>query len=211
MKTPDLIHQLAKDLRPAPAWFWLKRFIIFLTGTFLVSALALWLLPFRFDLAWRMTDPLFRGETVLWLASTFLAAALVYESAVPGRWRAGKQMTALFVLGFLLFVLLYRLSASGVWTEFVYEFRWERGWCGPLMVAAGLLHGGLLFALARQGLPTRPRTTAFWAAISGGSLGAFLMQFVCWRENSLHVFVWHFSAIALLVAAAILVRRLLRD
>lgn len=201
MKTPDLIQKLSADLRPSPAGFLAKRAAACLAGTLAFTALALWLLPIRPDLPSRLARPFFWAETVLWLAATGLGAWMVYESAVPGRWRPARQAPALTALGLLTAALLARLSGSGLGAEFAGEFNPARGDCGPLILAIAAAESALLFWLARQGASTRPRATAAWAAASAGCLGAFVMQFVCFRDNTLHIFMWHFTAIALVVVA----------
>lgn len=201
MKTPDLIEKLTGELRPAPAGFLAKRAAAFAAGTAAVAVLALALLPLRPDLAGRAHDPMFLCETALWLAASLLSAWLVYESAVPGLWRASRQGPALAVLALMTAVLLGRMFGGSLEAELLREFHWHRGTCGPLILAAGALQSALLFMLARQGAPTRPRVTAFWAAVAAGCLGAFLMQLICYRENALHILVWHFSAIGLVIAA----------
>jgi hypothetical protein len=202
MKTPDLIRKLSEDLRPAPAGFLLKRAAAYAAGTLAVAALALAVLPIRPDLAGRTGAAFYWVETVLWAAVTLLAAWQTFETAVPGLWRPARQAPALAALGLLTAALLARLSGAGLGAELLGEFDAKRGDCGWLILAIAGAESPLLFWLARQGAPTRPRATAAWAAVSAGCLGALVMQFVCYRDNSLHVFVWHFTAVALAVGAA---------
>lgn len=209
MKTDDLIEKLSQEPpRPRPALgLWLAGASL---GALAALAAVLFLLPvsaFRADLALQAGRLRFWGESFLWLSTSAAAFALMYRLSLPGAWRRRDLWWGLAPAGFLVLVLLCRGEAKGAAADWGREMDWYRGFCGPVILFVGIVQAGLLAWIVRQAAPTRLAAAGFWVAFGAGTLGSFLMQFVCHKENFAHVVFWHLGPVLILAAGGLLLGR----
>ncbi|HNF59717.1 MAG TPA: NrsF family protein [Elusimicrobiota bacterium] len=203
MNTDELIRSIAGNLVPASR---VQRWAlsVWIAGTGAVAILAFWILPFRADLHTRFFSLAYDAETLLCLLAFVLSTAVAYRSVLPGaltrREVAGAWVPPLVLLG----LALVRFSPEAARAEWVGEMSLYRGRCGFVILVIGALESGLLLFLARRGAPTRLGLTSAWIAIAAGSLGLFVTQFfVCAYENALHLLLWHFIPVFLLMTVTL--------
>lgn len=203
MKTDELIASLSTGLAPAGR---VQRWAlsVWIAGTGAVAILAFWILPFRADLNTRFFSPSFAAETLLSFLAFGLSTAVAYRSVLPGSLSRREVLGAWVPPLVLLALALVRLSPAAAAAEWAGEMSLYRGRCGFVIFTIGALESGLLLFLARRGAPTRLALTSAWIAIAAGSLGLFVTQFfVCAYENALHLLLWHFVPVFLLMAVVL--------
>ena len=168
-------------------------------------------LPIRADLNTQFSDHHFWIETLLWLATAISAAIAVYRNAMPGRPEgvAGGLAAGLSIL--VTGSLLLRGNYAGFSQEFQSELAFDRGICGPLIVAFAALEALALYVWIRKAAPTRLSATGAWIALSSASLGAFALQFICAHDSMPHLLIWHLLPVTVLALIGFSFgRRLLR-
>lgn len=212
MKTNDLIHNLASELKePSGVGFYTVSFMTWAATSLALLALAFSILSFRHDLIYRLSSGLFQTETTLYLALFFISAFIAYRSSIPTLLRPQEQRVGWGVLALSMGVLISQVSFIGLKTEFLGEMNFYRGRCGPIILAIGVLDALLIMALARRAAPVNPSLTGAWIALSAGALGLFSMQFVCAHGNFLHMVIWHAVPVAMLAGGgAVFGKRLLK-
>lgn len=213
MRTSDLIEKLAashKPVRPSesPTAFVAK----WLGACLLMCALAWLVLPVRSDLAQGWTRFQFISDSVLWLSLSLIATAAAYLSFFPGR--KTRNLARIEAVVFLLFTALIAsrlFGASSALAELEQELDPRRGWCGPLIFVIGSAVSVFLFLKARTLAPVQQRLSTAWIMMASGCMGSFAVHFVCAHENALHVYMWHFTPIVLLVmVGSFFISRVLR-
>lgn len=209
MKTDDLIKRLAAEppARKTPWGLWLAGAALGAPAAMTLVVLLLPMNPLRPDLPFRVLQPRFLGETLLWLAMASATFALVYRLSIPGLWRRRDALWALVPAVLLAAALLFRPEPKGAGADWMRELDWYRGLCGPMILWAGIVQAVLLAWVVRKAAPTRLAVAGFWIAFGSGAFGSFLMQFVCTKENFAHVVLWHAAPLAVLAAAGVLLGR----
>jgi hypothetical protein len=205
VKTDDLIKNLSENLPASQKrGFAQKLFIAWLLLTGAVVFMVFFLMPVRADLAVRSQSLFYCSETLIFFL-TFLAAAYVaYRSVIPGLMTPRDQKWGLlFLIAATVFVAAH-MSIASLSSEFLGEMNFYRGRCGPILFIIGALEGALCFALATRTAPTKPRLTAFWIAISAGTLALFFLQFICDHENFLHLLLWHLTPVFVLAGVSVI-------
>jgi hypothetical protein len=211
MKTDDLIGQLSTDLQAAKKHYYAASFLMWLAGTLGILTLTFHFLPFRPDLAERLSSPFFVTTTVLCFVIFCMSVFVSYRSAIPGLLQTRDHLIGIVLLIITAGVLLSQLSSLPLQSEFLGEMDWYRGRCGPIMLIIGTLDTALLMVLARRAAPVRPIFTGVWIALAAGAMGLFVMQFICTYENFLHVLLWHMLPVGILITVGALSgRKLLR-
>lgn len=213
MKTDELIQKLsAEPPRPRPPLgLWLAGASLGAVAALAAVLFFLPVSPFRADLALQAGRPRFWGESFLWLSTSVAAFSLMYRLSLPGVWRRRDIAWGLFPAALLILALFCRGEAKGIAADWGRELDWYRGFCGPVILFVGILQAGLLAWVVRKAAPTRLAAAGFWIAFGAGSLGSFLMQFVCHKENFAHVVFWHLSPVLVLaLGGALLGRKVLK-
>ncbi len=212
MKTDDLIKDLSSHLTPSPEGRALRTILVlWMLGSLFVLGLSLFILPIRFDLNDRILSFFFQSETTAIFIVFLTAAFVTYRSSLPGQLQRRDKVLGGIALSVFILMLLSKMSIHTVSAELFNELYMYRGWCGPTILGVALLEAVLVFTVARLGASTHPAVTAAWGSLSAGALGLFAMQFICFRENFMHVVVWHFTPVAILLVSGVYFgRRLLK-
>jgi hypothetical protein len=200
-KISHLIQNLSQDLsRPSETRGWTGRFWISWILCFVLVGMATWYTtyrwPYRAYLPTDLTQPMFWVESVFWILASIAAAICAYQSSFP-IWP--KYQTKIFTGGLIAALILYTLTKGGD-GSFSSELGLERGGCGIFIFLFGAISAGWMVTVIRKAAPTRLAEAGAWSAASAGCIGATFMHLVCPHENFVHLLLWHFSPVILLVA-----------
>ncbi len=223
-RTDELIEFLAKDSAATTEDATLRRrglgFMAYIRfwviGAATVLALSYWLLPRRSDLLERTSSLDFGVLFLLWSAASLFPALKVYSLAFPDAELTSPILRKLANYAGLPLVLLALFTLSHFDTndlafQMFRESSYLNGGCGMVILVAGTIHLGFLFAWIRRGATASPMRAGAWAAVSTASFTSFVVQFACANENPIHVLLWHFTPLLILTGlAAISAKRLLR-
>jgi len=197
--TDELVHALAKDLTPVrrlPGAE--RRALVFCAFGLALVGLALAVHGLRPDWQRKLADPEFLREQVA-LAAVFAAAAwAAHRVVVPGRGSFAVKALPLAGLGVWLALVASRHAGFG-------ELGPPGVKCVARMVALAFVPLLALVLALRRAAPLEPGRTLALAAWSASALGMFATQFLCPRDGTLHVLVWHGGPVVLagLVALAL--------
>lgn len=203
-RTRELVRRLSEEARPMRVVPSLGRFMaVWAIACTLFFAPALWLAPTRWDMGYRVAEPVFWVETGLWVLAAAACAAAVYRGSIPGMVatvaaRRRERLWTGLPIAAAIGIWASRLGSDHWLRECSDEMSLWRGRCGFIIFALGLAVGTLYFRWARRAAPVHPASTGVWAALSAGSLGAFSMQLICAHDNGLHLWIWHVVPMALL-------------
>lgn len=212
MKTDELIEKLAHGKLQVAAPMSDRAFVVaFSAILFLFTGLSLFLLPIRPDLNLQLQHGYFYSETLVWLGLFVVAGVTAYRSGLPSVPLEPFQRIFFGLFALLSIGLAARAFLWPAPDTFVDELELFRGRCGGLILSYGLVAGFAFMIWLRTKAPVRPRSTALWVGLATTTWGSFVMQFVCYQENPVHVVLWHFLPIAALSAGlAYFGRRLVR-
>jgi hypothetical protein len=151
MKTEQFVKNLTNELKPGDdGHFYLKAFLIWAGGTLALLAVSFWFFPMRIDLASRMHDVFFEGETWLCFALFLMATFVAYHTAIPGLLGQRERIWAWALIGVLTYVLLAQMSTSDLLNEFKGELDFYRGRCGLFIFILGVLETAFVFVLVKR-------------------------------------------------------------
>lgn len=206
MKTDDFIKNLSEALpgtqKPR---FYRALFFGWAVITLGVLGLSYYLLPTRPDFAVRSHATFFHMETAFFFLTFLVTSYVAYRSSIPGLLTQRDLLIGLiFIMAAAGFVAL-RFSNTALPAEFLGEMDWYRGRCGPVLFIVGMIQAVFCFALARLTAPTRPVLAATWLGLSTGAIGLFVVQFICEKENFLHLAIWHLTPVVLLAGVSAIV------
>lgn len=208
MKTNDLIKQLSGNLAPTPKnSSWPVSFLAWFMAPAIVLFAAFYFLPLRADLGSRSLSILFQAQTVLCIAMFVAALLVARRSAIPGALSSRDEKIGWAILAVMAVVLASQVSLTDLRAEFWGEMDFYRGRCGPILLIIGTLDAALAAFVARKAASTRPGLTGVWIALSAAALGLIVTQFICDHENFLHVVIWHFTPVAILVGVGVALGR----
>ena len=146
-----------------------------------------------------------------WAVAAFLCAHFAFRSSLPDSTREAGRFLGLGL--FLVFLGLVSgvQSASSWGAEAWGELSFFRGRCGLIIFATGLLSGAGLIVLLRRAASTRALATGAWTGAATGLFAASAMQWVCEKENSLHLLLWHVFPVFILAGlGSLAANRILR-
>lgn len=202
----DLISQLAADHRPFRSIDTLRSLslrYVFVTGLILFLSVAI--LPLRSDISFMKAQWYFYVENILWLALLISGFRASYKSSLPEE-RKESYAQFYFLTSALIFLSSFHHSSPGLQTE----LELIRGGCGLIISLLSVMAGTYFFIWARHAAPARPWRTGVLAALTSSALGCLIMQFVCAWDTSLHLILWHFIPVFILILAGqFLARKLL--
>ncbi len=210
-KTNDLISHLGNDLRTKGKERPFEPFLAWIVGTAACLIILFFIIRIRPDFTEHYTSSLFQIETALYFLAFMAGAVISYRSSIP----LLLQKRDLYIGGALftaaVALLLSKMPLSGWESELQGELNFYRGRCGPMILGIALVESTLLMLLARRAAPIRPVLTGTWIALTAGTMGLFLMQFVCEHENFLHLILWHAAPVlGLSWVGAVSAKRLLK-
>jgi hypothetical protein len=201
MRTDDLIHELAGDVKPVGLGAVAGRLALGLGGGALVSTLVMltWIGP-RPDLAQAL------GTSMFWVKFGYAAAAgLILAIATSRLARPGARLGGLAVAIALPFVAMgamgamrLALAAREAWHALLmgdssHDCPWR------IFVIGLPLLAGALWAV--RGLaPTRLTLAGFLAGGTAGALGALIYGFHCPETAAPFVAIWYTLGMALVAA-----------
>ncbi|HZR07778.1 MAG TPA: DUF1109 domain-containing protein [Myxococcales bacterium] len=206
MRTDDLIRSLAADLRRVqPLRAVEQRTMLWAAFSLLSVLLGTLARGTRPDLASKLRDPVYLVETALLLATFLLAGRSAFQLSVPGAERSARGRV-LSIVGFLLWGAVVASDASAPSPPSL-----NGASCIPTILGLALVPGLTVLLLLRKAAPLRPGWTAGVALLSAASLAVLASVLVCAREDRLHLLLWHFAPVVLVVVIGSgLGRRLLR-
>ena len=191
MTTDELVHALAKDLTPVrrlPSAEW--RTLGFCVFGLALVGLALAVHGLRPDWQRKLADPEFLREEVALVAVFAAAAWAAQRMAVPGRGHFAVQALPLVGLGVWLALVASRHAGFG-------DLGPPGIKCAARMAALAFVPLLALVLALRRAAPLEPGRALALAAWSASALGMFATQFLCPRDGTLHVLVWHGSPVVL--------------
>lgn len=197
MRTDELVQRLAADLKPVRrlrgvGW----RTLLWAVFALSCVAIGVWALGARADLPWKVRDPFYLLKNALLLSIFAASARSAFLLSVPGAERS-VAARALPMAGLLLWVCL---NAAGASTEPLPLA--SPGFPCVLRMAALALPPAVAILLAlRRAAPLSPGWTGWFALLSAASLAMLGTQFVCAKDDPLHLFLWHFGPV---LAAALI-------
>jgi hypothetical protein len=194
MKTDELIRALAADTTQArPLW---ETLLAGLVPALLLGALALWLvMGFRMDLVAALETPVSLMRMVLSGAIALFSLAMVLRLAHP----QGVALVRFWPVAAVMLV------AAGLWIwawlqtpagGHAMAIRGKTMWfCLTTIPLLSILPVAAIFAMLRQGAPTRPRFAGAVAGLAGGGLAATVYALHCTEDNPLFFVTWYGLAI----------------
>jgi hypothetical protein len=209
----DPIRDLAQTLKPFQS---MDSFKTFIGKWFFYSAMIVLIghkiLPVREDFSLKYTNLSFEIENGLWLLISILSAVIFYFSVFPEKEESKAiKIPTYFALASLFLVVFSRMDFQHPINEFHTEMDLWRGGCGFIILIIASIQSFFLILWARKSAPNNVYITGFWAALSCSAVGCLLMQFVCARDSSAHLFLWHFVPVTLIsFGGGTLARKILR-
>jgi len=197
MNTDDLVHNLARGLRPAPP---LARPGARAGTWFAAAALYVTLLAIGMGFLNGHAD---RAGAAFWvtqlaaIATSLLASVAAFASVVPGF--ASRSRGLAVVAAALWFATLAVAStADGNWPAIsAARHEW---WCVGFIVAGGAPLLVVLTRLLRRGAPLKPATTAGFAALSVAALANVGACISLPHADNALTLAWHGGAIGVCTA-----------
>lgn len=214
-RTQELIRQLASDLSRStvtirfPFKFWMSfTFLACVTGLSTAYIAQNWPqdahLPAHISLVYLI-------EAALWGFGAIAAAWLSYDAGFPGPGRKNVYRVASVILTVAACCVVWKWSSLSMSEEALMEMDVLRGRCGIFIAGSSAVASACMFFVVRGAAPTRLSWAGLWSAASMSCVGAFFMHLVCPHDNPLHLLVWHFLPIAVLMAVgAVLGSKVLR-
>jgi hypothetical protein len=197
MKEEMLIKNLSQELKAFEPVDNLSGYFLKWSGfTLIILVLAWWILPLRPDYFLKVEQHIFHVENFLWLGMTLLSAAALYYSTFPQQQKKYLKHSIYLTLGALLSLILWRTEFSSLAEDMPGELSIWKGRCGIIISIVGIMHATMLGIWASYSAPRSGAVTGIFCALSAGSLGCLLMQFVCFHNHSLHLVLWHFLPLA---------------
>jgi len=194
MRTDDLIRSLAADLRRVqPLRAVEQRTVLWVAFSLLSVFLGTLARGTRPDLASKLRDPVHLVESALLLATFALAARSAFQLSVPGAERSARGRI-LSIAGFLLWGAVIASDASVPLPPSL-----DGASCIPTILGLALVPGLTVLLLLRKAAPLRPGWTAGVALLSATSLAVLASGLVCARDDRLHLLLWHFAPVVLVV------------
>ncbi len=203
----ELIAALVSDLRPVrPLANPTRRAVRFGAVACGAVGAAVSLAGARQDLAARLRDAAFLGETALLLASFGAATWSALASCVPGAAWRGTRSWLMAALGAWLALIAARYALQPNVTAIGVGLA-----CVRRMLLFGIVPACVLMLMLRRAAPLERGTSGFLACLSAGSLAVLGTRLLCAKEDALHVLFFHFTPlVALAVSGSLLGRRWLR-
>ena len=197
MKSDDLVRSLVNDLQPVrrlrgPGQRALRWGVLALVCVF-VGTCALGL---RGDLPGKLHQRSYLLQNASLLLLFVLSALSAFRLSVPGLGQSmvtrGLPALGLLVwIGLLAFGWAHAPSAVLPWAAF-----WRSGVpCVARMGCLALVPGLALFFMLRRAAPVRAGWAGLWSLVSASSLAIVGTQWVCPKDDPLHVIVWHLGPV----------------
>ena len=209
----DQIKELTQKLAPFQT---IDSFKVFMGKWFFTSAIIVLLthriLPVRDDFSTKAFEWGFEVENALWVLISFLSAILFYFSAFPEKENTNAfKIPASLALASLFLVVFSRLDFQHPIQEMHTEMDLWRGGCGLLILIIAYMQSLFMIFWARKTAPHNPYATGVWSALSCSAVGCLLMQFVCARDSSSHLIIWHFLPLIIITfSGGLAARKILR-
>jgi hypothetical protein len=201
MKTDDLIHQLAQNLKPVTSQMRPGRFVgMGLFVALIAILLGLAAFSVRSDFLVCCTNPLFIMDLLLSLTmlvgGLWLVAKLRNPTFHVQSWHKRGLIAVLLVDIGLHFSRMLSLGRYA-WTQGLAIEGFSCSW--SMMLAAALPIAFYLWQ-SRKGASTEPLQSGLFAAVAGWGAGGLMICIHCPVESSSHILLWH-----LLVPGALLI------
>ena len=190
----DLIRQLVFDLRAvqrleSPA----RRSARFMLPAIVVMVANTWIIGIRPDVATRLHDVTYMGETALLLALFGGAVLAAFSSGVPGEpLRAKVRLLLVAALSWLVLTVAGYAAApaamsipSGVA-------------CLRRTVLLAIVPAGALFSMLRKASPLESGVSGSLVLTAAGALALLGTRLLCTKDDGAHVLVWHALPLAAL-------------
>lgn len=202
MKTDDLIDRLVNEggvVRPLPPpW---RRAAAWLLLTAVFTAVVVWAMSPRPDLAAAVLAPRFLLEQGLALITAVTAAIAAFSLVIPGldsrvRWVPLVPASAwIGTLGLGCAADWFRSGAAGLRVTPEPECLFYIALIGslPAVVFVGMLH---------RGVPLFPRSTVTLAGLAAAAMGAFGLRLFHVQDAALMILIWQAGSVLLLSALA---------
>jgi hypothetical protein len=188
MNTDDLMHDLARDLRPAPPLAQPGR----RAGTwFAGAALYVALLAIGMGFVNGYSDG---GGAAFWAAqaaavvTSLLGSAAAFASVVPG-YASRSRLLAVAAAAAWLATLAATSTADRDWSAV--SAATHEWWCVAFIVAGGAPLLAVLAWMLRRGAPLEPATTAAFAALSVAALANVGACISLPHANNAITLAWH--------------------
>jgi len=192
--TDDLIERLVLDLEPVKALRSPRqRSIQFMLLAAFATSVTVNLLGLRPDLAAKLADPSYVGETGALLVLFGAATVAALRSGVPG----AKLAAAVGIVA----------AAAGIWLLIV-GVRYGAGQgalglssglaCVRRTLLLGVLPAWVLLAMVRRSAPVEAGVSGALAMVAAGAVAVLGTRILCGKDDATHVFIWHIAPLALL-------------
>ena len=195
MNSDELVRSLVADLRPV------RRLRSSGTRTLLWAAFALacvcagaYAFGTRTDLSAKLHDPSFLAEGASLLLVFLLSGRGAFRFSVPGMERR-KTAPALPLFGVLAWLLLIAARHSSA-SEPVAPAGLG---CCVRMICLALTPTLGLWWMLRRAAPLERGWTGLLALLSAGSLAVLGTQAICAKDEPLHLLLWHFAPLLVVV------------
>ena len=202
METDALIRQLAAErgpVRPLPnPWLRMARWLA-LALPYVVAAM--FVVSFRDQLSWTLTDRRFVVEQVAALATGIAAAAAAFASAVPGY---AKRWILLPVLPMIVWIASIGEGCLQSWNRFgpaavALGSDWN---CVSELIVIGAAPAIAMAMMLRRGAPLMPRVSMALGGLAAAGLANVGLRLVHRPDATILVLVWHVGAVCALALVA---------
>ena len=190
----DLVND-HKEVQKTPSFA--KRFVSWLLICLLCCGAGVSLVGLREDWMILWQKPGLLLQNIFILVGIIISGAFAIKLSTPGEVKQKKNERLLYILSgsWALVLFFIGLTEGGS----LAEIKNIALLCGVDILVIGLIPGIALFFFMSQGVILNRKLAAVTGVVASLGVGAFAVQYTCHNDDPIHVLVWHFLPLVILV------------